>query len=92
MLAARSASLLTASPLGIALGGPVTAALGPRLTLAGLGLTTVVLGPFACVLLLAGRSSGATGPIRNREAPAIKPSLEWTETRDTGRSDPQTRR
>jgi predicted MFS family arabinose efflux permease len=55
MLAARSAVLLTASPLGTALGGPVTLALGPRATLAGSGLATVVLGAVACVLLLARR-------------------------------------
>jgi hypothetical protein len=55
MLAARSAVLLTASPLGTALGGPLTAALGPRATLGGSGLATVVLGAVACVLLLARR-------------------------------------
>jgi predicted MFS family arabinose efflux permease len=55
MLAARSAALLTASPLGAALGGPLTAALGPELTLGGSGLATVVLGTVACVVLLARR-------------------------------------
>jgi predicted MFS family arabinose efflux permease len=55
MLAARSAVLLTASPLGTALGGPLTTALGPRATLGGSGLATVVLGAVACVLLLARR-------------------------------------
>lgn len=55
MLAARSAALLTASPLGAALGGPLTTALGPRATLFGSGLATAVLGAVACVLLLAGR-------------------------------------
>jgi MFS family permease len=55
MLAARSAVLLTASPIGTALGGPLTAALGPRTTLGGSGLATVVLGAIACVLLLARR-------------------------------------
>lgn len=40
MLAARSAALHTASPLGTALGGPLTMALGPRATLAGPGLAT----------------------------------------------------
>jgi MFS family permease len=56
MLAARSAALLTASPLGTALGGPLTTALGPRATLGGSGLATVALGAVACVLLLARRS------------------------------------
>jgi MFS family permease len=55
MLAARSAVLLTASPLGTALGGPLTTALGPRATLGGSGLATVALGAVACVLLLAPR-------------------------------------
>jgi MFS family permease len=55
MLAARSAVLLTASPLGTALGGPLTTALGPRATLGGSGLATVALGVVACVLLLARR-------------------------------------
>ena len=57
MLAARSAVLLTASPLGTALGGPLTTALGPRTTLGGSGLATVVLGAVACVLLLTRRRS-----------------------------------
>jgi MFS family permease len=55
MLAARSAVLLTASPLGTALGGPLTTALGPRATLGASGFATVVLGAIACVLLLARR-------------------------------------
>jgi predicted MFS family arabinose efflux permease len=55
MLAARSAVLLTASPIGTALGGPLIAALGPRATLRGSGLATVVLGVIACILLLARR-------------------------------------
>jgi MFS family permease len=57
MLAARSAVLLTASPLGTALGGPLTTALGPRATLGGSGLATVALGVIACVLLVARRRS-----------------------------------
>lgn len=59
MLAARSAVLLTASPLGTALGGPLTTALGPRATLSGSGLVTVALGAVACVLLLVRRRSTA---------------------------------
>jgi MFS family permease len=55
MLAARSAMLLTAAPLGTALGGPLTTALGPRATLGGSGLVTVALGVVAGVLLLARR-------------------------------------
>jgi MFS family permease len=55
MLAARSAVLLTASPVGPALGGPLTTALGARSTLGGSGLATVVLGAVAWFLLLARR-------------------------------------
>jgi MFS family permease len=55
MLAARSAALLTASPLGTALGGPLATAIGPRATLGVSGLATVVLGGIALVLLLARR-------------------------------------
>jgi MFS family permease len=61
MLAARSAALLTASPLGTAIGGPLTAALGPRATLGGSGLATVALGAVACVLLLARRRNHPAG-------------------------------
>ncbi len=56
MLAARSAALLTAAPLGTALGGPLTAAFGPRATLAGSGATTVLLGTVAAMVLVAARS------------------------------------
>ncbi|ADD42883.1 MFS transporter [Stackebrandtia nassauensis] len=56
MLAARSAVLLTASPLGTALGGPLTTALGPRSTLGASGLATVVVGVAAAILLLAWRT------------------------------------
>jgi MFS family permease len=62
MLAARGAALLTASPLGTALGGPLTTALGPRGTLSGSGLATVVLGVIACAVLLARRNRRAPRP------------------------------
>ena len=55
MLAARSAALLTASPLGTALGGPLTTRLGPATTLGGSGLATVTLAAVACARLLARR-------------------------------------
>ncbi|HEX6443763.1 MAG TPA: MFS transporter [Streptosporangiales bacterium] len=63
VLAARGAALLTASPLGTALGGPVTTALGPRATLGGSGLATIALGAVAAVVLLA-----AAGRRRRRRA------------------------
>ena len=59
MLAARSAVLLTASPLGTALGGPLSTALGPRATLGGSGLATVVLGVIAGAFLLARRRTSS---------------------------------
>lgn len=43
VLAARSAALLTASPVGTAIGGPLTAALGPSRVLAASGVTTILL-------------------------------------------------
>ncbi|GAA2065352.1 hypothetical protein GCM10009801_10610 [Streptomyces albiaxialis] len=72
MLAARSAALLTASPLGTALGGPLTEALGPRAALGASGLATVALGVVACALLLAGR--GRRGPRRKRGAATRPPT------------------
>ena len=60
VLAARSAVLLTASPLGTALGGPLTTALGPQATLVVSGLVTVALGLGAAALLLARRGRGGT--------------------------------
>src|SRR5207244_4408717 len=90
VLAARGAALLTASPLGTALGGPLTTALGPRATLGGSGLATVVLGAVGGVLLLARRRNqraGATAgtpscvakqvttAIRHREASVTAPPL-----------------
>jgi MFS family permease len=57
MLAARSAALLTASPIGTALGGPLTTALGPRAAISGSGAATVLLGVTACVVLLVRRRS-----------------------------------
>ena len=65
VLAARSSVLLTASPIGTALGGPLTTAFGPRATLAASGLATVTLGVVACALLLA-REARAPGRIGGR--------------------------
>ena len=50
VLAIRSAVLLTASPVGAALGGPLTAAAGPRSILAGTGVAMIVLAGLATVL------------------------------------------
>ncbi|MEV7445454.1 MFS transporter [Streptomyces sp. NPDC091204] len=50
VLAARSAALLTAGPVGTALGGPLIALMGPRGVLAASGIATVVLALAAAVL------------------------------------------
>ncbi|MFG1818193.1 MFS transporter [Kribbella sp. NPDC049174] len=65
VLAARSSVLLTAAPLGTALGGPLTTALGPRATLGVSGLATVTLGGIACALLVA-REARAPRRVRGR--------------------------
>ncbi|MFR0354474.1 MFS transporter [Streptomyces sediminimaris] len=62
MLAADNAVLLTASPLGTALGGPLTAALGPRATIGGSGLATAALGTLAALLLAARRGNRHRDP------------------------------
>ncbi|MBD0694442.1 MFS transporter, partial [Streptomyces sp. CBMA123] len=54
VLAARSTALLTAAPVGTALGGPLTTALGPRQVLAASGLATLAL-----ALALAAATAGA---------------------------------
>lgn len=64
MLAARSAALLTAAPLGTALGGPLTAAFGARRTLGGSGLVTVALGGVAALLLAVRRPRPAPATSR----------------------------
>ncbi|WP_369226230.1 MFS transporter [Streptomyces sp. R39] len=43
VLAVRGAVLLTASPVGTALGGPLSAAMGPRQVLAASGIATITL-------------------------------------------------
>ena len=63
ILAARAAVLLTASPLGTALGGPLVAALGARGTLGASGAATVGLGVAALAVL-----GTARGVLRTRRA------------------------
>ena len=74
VLAARSAVLLTASPLGTALGGPLTTAFGPRATLAGSGLATVALGGVACLLLVSRRRDRALRPAGHHVRLASRPT------------------
>jgi predicted MFS family arabinose efflux permease len=61
VLAARGAALLTAAPVGTALGGPLTAALGPRPVLAASGLATIALAVVATVLWAWGSRRGVIG-------------------------------
>ena len=51
VLAARSSLLILAAPIGIALGGPLVAALGARGTLLASALTTIALGLITTVVL-----------------------------------------
>lgn len=50
VLALRTAVLLTASPVGAALGGPLTAVVGPRSVLAGTGVAMILLAGVAAAL------------------------------------------
>ncbi|MCX4721689.1 MFS transporter [Streptomyces virginiae] len=54
VLAARSAALLTAGPVGTALGGPLIALLGPRQVLAASGLATVALAVIGAAIRVRG--------------------------------------
>jgi predicted MFS family arabinose efflux permease len=58
VLAVRSAVLLTASPVGAALGGPLSAALGPRWVLVGAGVAMIIFAACATVMWL-GRSTAS---------------------------------
>lgn len=55
VLAARGAALLTASPVGTALGGPLVAAMGPRQVLAASGAATLVLAAVGIMVRLRGK-------------------------------------
>ncbi|MFG3603804.1 MFS transporter [Micromonospora chersina] len=52
VLALRAAILLTAAPIGAALGGPLTAALGARQTLTGTGIAMIVVAACAATMWL----------------------------------------
>jgi hypothetical protein len=66
VLAARSAIVMVAGPLGTAAGGPVVGALGAAQTLAASGLATVVLAVITGVLWTRGRQPRSV----DRRAPA----------------------
>lgn len=71
VLAFRGAVLLTASPLGAALGGPLSAVLGPRRTLAGAGVGMVLVAVIAAsVRMLRRRPAVAGSEDRTGPSPA----------------------
>jgi hypothetical protein len=59
VLAARSAALIVATPLGTAIGGPIVAGLGAGWTLTASGAATVLLAAVAAPIWLRGRSHGS---------------------------------
>ncbi|MET9572388.1 MFS transporter [Streptomyces virginiae] len=64
VLAARSAALLTAGPVGTALGGPLTALMGPRGVLAASGIATVALAAVGAAVRLRSTRRPASRPVR----------------------------
>ncbi|MFB8235979.1 MFS transporter [Kitasatospora purpeofusca] len=72
VLALRSSVLMTASPAGATLGGPLTAVLGPRAVLVGAGLAMIAVAvcaagaPALSGRLARGKSAGTTSGARAR--------------------------
>ncbi len=66
VLAARSAALLTAGPVGTALGGPLIALMGPRGVLAASGVATVALAVVGAAVRIRStrRTAGPGDPLR----------------------------
>ncbi|WNM30892.1 MFS transporter [Streptomyces sp. Li-HN-5-11] len=62
VLAARGAALLTASPVGTALGGPLTAVMGPRQVLAASGVATIALAGVAAAVRTWGKRRTCARP------------------------------
>lgn len=71
VLAARSAALIVAAPLGTAIGGPIVAGLGARWTLAASGAATVVLAALATAVWRAGKAPDAPRTPTASRAPAL---------------------
>ncbi|WP_051806814.1 MFS transporter [Streptomyces sp. NRRL F-2664] len=63
VLAARSAALLTAGPVGTALGGPLVAMMGPRGVLAASGIATVALACVGAAVRIAGTRRRCSRPV-----------------------------
>ncbi|MFJ1567326.1 MFS transporter [Streptomyces erythrochromogenes] len=64
VLAARSAALLTAGPVGTALGGPLIALMGPRGVLAASGIATVALAAVGAAVRIRSTRRSASRPGR----------------------------
>ncbi|MEV6682930.1 MFS transporter [Streptomyces erythrochromogenes] len=62
VLAARSAALLTAGPVGTALGGPLMALMGPRGVLAASGIATVALAAVGAAVRIGSTRRPASRP------------------------------
>jgi predicted MFS family arabinose efflux permease len=73
VLAARSAALIVASPLGTAIGGPLVAGLGARWTLAASGAATVLLAALATAVWRPGGSGRASSSPEHVAARLGKP-------------------
>ncbi|MEU9581736.1 MFS transporter [Streptomyces chilikensis] len=71
VLAVRGAALLASSPMGTALGGPLTAAFGPRAVLASSGAATLVLVAVAVLI--------AVGARARRRGKAVEEELDLAE-------------
>ena len=70
VLATRSAVIMTAFPLGTAIGGPLVAALGAKQTLTTCGAATILLAAIATVMW----PHGKEGSAMNRVAPGRRPA------------------
>lgn len=68
VLAVRGAALLTSDPVGTALGGPLTSALGPGRVLVGSALATVLLAVGAAVVATVVRVGGGSVLTPGRDA------------------------
>ncbi|MCX5583740.1 MFS transporter [Streptomyces erythrochromogenes] len=65
VLAARSAALLTAGPVGTALGGPLIALMGPRRVLAASGIATIALAAVGAAVRIRSARRSASRPGRS---------------------------
>ncbi|MFD8887360.1 MFS transporter [Streptomyces erythrochromogenes] len=65
VLAARSAALLTAGPVGTALGGPLIALMGPRGVLAASGIATIALAAVGAAVRIRSARRSASRPGRS---------------------------